>query len=107
MPDDPIALAEARAEVARLWEIWRYKQGQDITDLFRRQAADGVDRRHEATDRIGHVLRIGTNIKTGNSRPDDGGWRVDFGSFSPAAELEWRGYATVQAVSILRRNNMI
>jgi hypothetical protein len=32
----------------------------------------------------------------------DGGWRVDFASFSPAAELEWRGHATVRAVSILR-----
>lgn len=38
---------------------------------------------------------------------DDGGWRVDFGSFSPAAELEWRGYATVQAISILQRNTVI
>ncbi|MCQ0021359.1 hypothetical protein [Actinomadura madurae] len=35
---------------------------------------------------------------------DDGGWRVDFVSYSPAAELEWRGYATVKAVSILTRN---
>ena len=34
---------------------------------------------------------------------DDGGWAVDFQSYSPAAELEWRGYATVRAVSILRR----
>ena len=34
----------------------------------------------------------------------DGGWVVDFGSFSPIAELEWRGYATVQAVEILRSN---
>jgi hypothetical protein len=38
---------------------------------------------------------------------DDGGWRVDFGSFSPAAELEWRGYATVGAVSLLRRNGLL
>lgn len=36
---------------------------------------------------------------------DDGGWRVDFASYSPAAELEWRGYATVEAVSILTRNS--
>jgi hypothetical protein len=35
---------------------------------------------------------------------DDGGWRVDFTSYSPAAELEWRGYATVAAVSVLRAN---
>jgi hypothetical protein len=35
---------------------------------------------------------------------DDGGWAVDFASFSPAAALEWRGHMTVQAVSILQRN---
>ncbi|MCU1455933.1 MAG: hypothetical protein JWL73_25 [Actinomycetia bacterium] len=34
----------------------------------------------------------------------DGGWTVDFASFSPAAALEWRGYATVQAVETLRSN---
>lgn len=32
----------------------------------------------------------------------DGGWTVDFPTFSPAAALEWRGYATVQSVGILR-----
>ncbi|EOD63950.1 hypothetical protein [Amycolatopsis vancoresmycina] len=37
---------------------------------------------------------------------DDGGWRVDFASYSPAAALEWRGYATVRAVSVLRRNGL-
>jgi hypothetical protein len=31
----------------------------------------------------------------------DGGWAVDFTSYSPAAALEWRGYATVRAVAIL------
>ncbi|GAB3569076.1 hypothetical protein GCM10027445_20300 [Amycolatopsis endophytica] len=34
---------------------------------------------------------------------DDGGWVVDFASFSPAAALEWRGYATVRAVATLQR----
>lgn len=32
----------------------------------------------------------------------DGGWPVGFASASPAAALEWRGYATVSAVTILR-----
>ena len=32
----------------------------------------------------------------------DGGWTVDFDSWSPAAALEWRGHATVQAVVLLR-----
>ena len=34
----------------------------------------------------------------------DGRWSVDFESYSPAAALEWRGYATVRALSVLRRN---
>jgi hypothetical protein len=38
---------------------------------------------------------------------DDGGWAVDFASYSPAAALEWRGHMTVRALSILRRNSMI
>jgi hypothetical protein len=35
---------------------------------------------------------------------DDGGWVVDYLKISPAGSLDWRGYATVQAVDILRRN---
>src|SRR5262249_18643818 len=37
----------------------------------------------------------------------DGGWFVDFVSYSPAAALEWRGYATVSALSILRANGLV
>jgi hypothetical protein len=37
----------------------------------------------------------------------DGGWPVDFASYSPAAGLEWRGHATVRAVSILRDNAVL
>jgi len=33
----------------------------------------------------------------------DGGWSVDFASFSPIAALEWRGYATVDAQLKLHR----
>jgi hypothetical protein len=32
---------------------------------------------------------------------DDGGWPVGFGSFSPMAALEWRGYTTVKVVRTL------
>ena len=35
---------------------------------------------------------------------DDGGWTVDYMRISPAGSLDWRGYATVRAVDILRRN---
>ncbi|SDF60723.1 hypothetical protein SAMN05660485_03740 [Blastococcus fimeti] len=37
----------------------------------------------------------------------DGGWTVDFDSYSPAATLEWRGHATVQAVALLRANGRL
>jgi hypothetical protein len=35
---------------------------------------------------------------------DDGGWVVDYLKISPAGALDWRGYATVRAIDILRRN---
>lgn len=34
----------------------------------------------------------------------DGGWAVDFTSYSEAATLEWRGYTTVSAIATLRAN---
>ena len=37
----------------------------------------------------------------------DGGWRVDFASYSPAAELEWRGHMTVNALGLLKRNGRL
>jgi hypothetical protein len=37
----------------------------------------------------------------------DGGWTVEFETSSPAAELEWRGYATVAAVAILTAHGAI
>jgi hypothetical protein len=42
-----------------------------------------------------------------DQQQDDGGWPVDFASYSPAAALEWRGHMTVRAVSVLKRNSMI
>lgn len=35
---------------------------------------------------------------------DDGGWTLDFESYSAAASLEWRGYVTAGAVAVLRMN---
>ena len=32
----------------------------------------------------------------------DGGWMIGFAPYSAAAALEWRGYATIQAVAVLR-----
>jgi hypothetical protein len=36
----------------------------------------------------------------------DGGWPIDFVPASPAAALEWRGYATVAAVATLRAHGL-
>jgi hypothetical protein len=40
-------------------------------------------------------------------RHDDGGWDVDWQHWSPAGGLEWRGWATVRAVRILRANGRV
>jgi hypothetical protein len=37
----------------------------------------------------------------------DGGWDVDWATWSPAGALEWRGWATVRAVLILRANGRL
>jgi hypothetical protein len=42
-----------------------------------------------------------------DQQQDDGGWPVDFASYSPAAALDWRGHMTVRALSILKRNSII
>ena len=35
---------------------------------------------------------------------DDGGWTFNWLAWSPAAEREWRGFLTVDALRILRAN---
>jgi hypothetical protein len=37
----------------------------------------------------------------------DGGWTVEFVSASPVAALEWRAYATVAAITVLRRYRLV
>ena len=41
------------------------------------------------------------------AQQEDGGWEVDFASYSPAGALEWRGHATVRAVTILKANGRL
>jgi hypothetical protein len=49
---------------------------------------------------------VATDIeRLARQQQPDGGWLVDFATYSPAAALEWRGYATVRAVEILRSNS--
>ena len=42
-----------------------------------------------------------------DGQQDDGGWAVDFDSYSPAATLEWRGLRTVSALVVLRANGVL
>jgi hypothetical protein len=42
-----------------------------------------------------------------DAQESDGGWTVRFVSVSPAAALEWRGYATVEALIRLRRHHLL
>jgi hypothetical protein len=44
--------------------------------------------------------------RVAGNQQHDGGWTVDFTMFSPAAVLEWRGYATVQTIGILRGSGL-
>jgi hypothetical protein len=37
----------------------------------------------------------------------DGGWDVDWAHWSPAGGIEWRGWATVRALRILKRNGRL
>ena len=37
----------------------------------------------------------------------DGGWDVDWHTYSPAAALEWRGDATVRALKVLKANGRL
>ncbi|HKF14085.1 MAG TPA: hypothetical protein VKB13_02550 [Gaiellaceae bacterium] len=52
-------------------------------------------------DAIAHDLE-----RLADEQREDGGWAVDFQSYSPAASLEWRGYSTVRALTVLRQNGV-
>jgi hypothetical protein len=48
---------------------------------------------------------IATDLeRLAGQQQEDGGWTVDYLQISAAGALEWRGYATVRAIDILRRN---
>ncbi|MFI6518354.1 hypothetical protein ACIBF1_22550 [Spirillospora sp. NPDC050679] len=38
---------------------------------------------------------------------DDGGWSVEYAQISPAGVLDWRGHATVRAVSVLKAEGLL
>ncbi len=46
-------------------------------------------------------------LRVAGAQHEDGGWRVDYTSYSPAANLEWQGMYTVNMLSLLRDNGLI
>jgi hypothetical protein len=56
-------------------------------------------RRHLAPDLVAADLD-----RLAGGQRDDGGWDIDHVAYSPASELEWRGYMTVHALGILAAN---
>jgi hypothetical protein len=60
-----------------------------------------------ARARFDPAVVAGELDRLAGGQQSDGGWVVDFDSYSPAATLEWRGHRTVQALSLLRANDRI
>ena len=77
-------------------------EGEALRPLAFAPLPDRPARRLFTADAIEADLR-----RVASGQQDDGGWCVDFANYSPAAELEWRGYATVGALSLLRANEAI
>jgi hypothetical protein len=77
-------------------------EGEAMRPLDFAPAPGGPARRLFSPDLIEDELR-----RVGDGQEQDGGWRVDFASYSPAAELDWRGHATVRALWLLRLNQML
>ena len=63
---------------------------------------DGAARRLFGDDVVAAELR-----RLAGGQQADGGWTVEFASASPAGELEWRAYATVAALAVLRRYGLV
>jgi hypothetical protein len=78
------------------------KEGETIRPLDYAPTPDGPARGLVAPD----VIAAELTWLAEQQRPD-GGWEVDFTSYSPAAALEWRGHATVRALSVLAGNGML
>jgi len=64
--------------------------------------AGGPARTLFSDDVVGRELE-----RLADGQQPDGGWTVDFASYSPAATLEWRGARTVGALVILRANGVL
>jgi hypothetical protein len=71
-------------------------EGEAVRPLDLAPRADGPARDLFSADVLDADLR-----RLVSGQQPDGGWTVDFPSASPAASLEWRAYATLQALQVL------
>jgi hypothetical protein len=87
---EPLATAEpdAGAEVASVLDLAPDPDSRSRR-LFDRQT---IDRHLDAVEA---------------AQQDDGGWRVTWPDWNPAASLEWRGVATVNALRLLHANGRL
>ncbi|HEV7721248.1 MAG TPA: hypothetical protein VGO60_08190 [Iamia sp.] len=46
-------------------------------------------------------------VRLAGQQQDDGGWPLEWNAYSPAAELEWRGHVTVNAIDLLQANGVL
>jgi hypothetical protein len=72
-------------------------EGEALHPLDFTPYADAPSRASFTTDTIEADLD-----RLANQQQPDGGWTVDYTTYSPAAALEWRGFATIQAIATLR-----
>jgi hypothetical protein len=88
-PDGSMAVTGGRPEEAMRPLDFSPEPGRPIRELFEAWTIEADLDRLEA------------------EQHDDGGWDVDWAHWSPAGGLEWRGWATVRAVRILRANGRL
>jgi hypothetical protein len=77
-------------------------EGEAVRPIEFAPRPDGAARRLFSEDVVAAELR-----RVAAGQQDDGGWTVEFPSSSPAAALEWRGYATVGAVAVLLAHGQV
>ena len=103
-PDAPRELERLAAELppTGLLPVQGGVEGEVLRPLDYARLPDSHIREHIDADAIASELD-----RLEAEQRDDGGWEVDFRSYSPAAALEWRGYMTVHALTVLQANGRL
>lgn len=94
-PDAHVALDGLRSHLPHdgVVPVEGGSEGEAIRPLDLAPRREGAARSLFAVGVLDHEYE-----RLARAQQPDGGWTVDFASASPAAALEWRGYATVTAI---------